>query len=340
MEVMAKKGETIKGFSKSNLAREYRDKYGMDVPTLTLARKMYNDNKSVFSSIDAARTMLRAIEGKGKTGILKTHLMEEDRPKNPFNLPESYKADREPFTLPVGCNNILVLSDLHIPYHDSQSIEIAFNYGLKNNCNTIFINGDLIDFHGCSKFEKDPRKRSLKQEFEAAKQFNVALRAAFPNAHIYWLKGNHDMRYERWLMTKVLEVFDDPYYQLENRLALNQERIHLIDDKVLVKMGKLNVTHGHHLVKGVFAPVNPARGVYMKAKKSTLIGHLHRSSKQTEIDIDGNVTMCFSTGCLCELRPDYNPLASNSMHGFAHVETFEGGTFDVKLCDIINGRVV
>lgn len=314
----------------------------MEMPTLKLARIMYADNELLFSNVEDARRTLRMIEGKnGKGhGTKITHKMEEARPKNPYNLPETHKPDRRPFILPKEANNILLISDLHIPYHDNYAITLAFDYGIRHNINTIFINGDLIDFHKVSRFEADPKKRSVKEEFEAAKQFLVSLRDTFPTAKIYWLKGNHDTRYEKFLLQKAYEIWNDEYYHLEQRLKLHEEEVTLIDDKVLVKAGKLNISHGHHVFKGIFSPVNPARGAWMKAKKSIIVGHLHRSSSHPEVDIDGNVTICYSTGCLCELRPDYSPLVSNAMLGFAHITTYDDGGFDVRLCDIINGRVV
>ena len=57
---MPKKGELKKGFSKTNLAREYRDKFGMKIPTNALAKIMYNENKLTFSNSEDARAYLRA----------------------------------------------------------------------------------------------------------------------------------------------------------------------------------------------------------------------------------------------------------------------------------------
>jgi len=200
---------------KTDVAREYRVKFGMEMPTLKLARIMYDENNLLFQNVENARTHLRALEGKAgprfKVGD-KSMFTDVSRPKNPYNLPETYQDTREPLILPLICNNILLISDLHIPYHDINAITIALDYGVANNVNTIFINGDLLDFHGLSRFEHDPRKRRVKDEFDAAKSFLVTLRKTFPNALIYWLKGNHCTRYEKWLMSKVHEVFDDEYF--------------------------------------------------------------------------------------------------------------------------------
>ena len=313
------------------------------MPTLKLARIMYQKEKLTFKDLEAARSALRKIENKKGVGYfnkLKNNFIEvPHRPYNPYNLPKSYKQDREPLKLPIACNNILLISDLHIPYHDIDAISVAMEYGIENNVNTIFINGDLIDNAQVSKFERDMKKRSVKEEFDLTKQFLVSLRSTFPDAIIYWLKGNHCIRWEKFLMQKVQEIWDDPYFHLEERLRLNEERIILLDDNVLVKAGKLAITHGHHIFKGIFSPVSPARGAYMKAKQSVIVGHLHRSSQNSEMDLDGNVISCWSTACLCELRPNYSPLVSNSQHGFAHILVEPDGNYTVHNYQIIKGKI-
>ena len=310
----------------ADIARQYRTKHP-DMPTLKLARIMYKENNISFLNLENARLSLRYIEGKTTCGKKAKKVNEseffktEARPYNPYKLPESHQEKREAFKLPLVCNNILLISDLHIPYHDIDAVTIALDYGKAHNVNTIFINGDLIDFHGVSRFDKDPRKRSVKQEFEAAKQFLVSLREAFPTASIYWLKGNHDIRWEHFLEQKVREIWDGSIFLFRR------------------KAGKLSITHGHHIFKGIFVPVSPARGAFLRAKQSVIVGHLHRGSFHPETDLDGNVIGCWSTGCLCELKPTYSPMVSNSQHGFAHILIESSGDFTVKNYQIINGKL-
>lgn len=322
----------------TEIARKYRKKYGWEMPTMKLARIMYEENKLKFTTLDSARSRLRYIEGKTGDHV-KSIPKQDNRVLNPYKLPESSKEEREPYILPKLNNNILLISDLHIPYHDIEAITIAFDYGVKHEVNTIFINGDLLDFHHLSRFQKDPRKRSIKHEFDTCKEFLRVLRSTFPEAQIYWLKGNHDMRYEHWLMTKVYEVFDDEYYHMEQRLRLNEERITIIDDKTLVKAGKLSITHGHHVMRGFFAPVNSARGAWMKAKQSVIISHVHKVSQHVEVNMDGESFGAWSTGSLCENRPDYSPLVSSYQNGFAHITVDGNGDFQVRNYHIINGKL-
>lgn len=314
------------------------------MPTKKLARIVYADNTLTFSNLENTYCLLRYIEGKSgakqREKVKNTEFyMKENRSYNPYKLPDSYEEKREPYILPVSCNNILLISDLHIPYHNIPAITIALDYGKKEKVNTIFINGDLIDCHSVSKFESDPKKRSIKQEFDATKEFLVQLRKAFPKASIYWLKGNHCIRWEKFLYQKVREIWDDDYFFLEERLQLNSVNVKILDDKILVKAGKLSITHGHHIFKGAFTPVNPSRGAFLRAKQSLIVGHLHRPSHHPETDLDGKIISCWSTGCLCELRADYSPLVGNTMHGFAHIQIANNGDYTVKNYSIINGKL-
>jgi predicted phosphodiesterase len=327
---------------KNILVREYLKRFP-DHADLTMAKKIYAENSLLFSSVETVRTMIRTIKGKmGSAKPFKDKSMFEAPTfnYNPYKLPDSDEQIREPYQLPKANNNILLISDLHIPYHSISAITAALDYGKQENVNTIVINGDLIDFYQMSRFEKDPRKRSAKFEFDATKQFLRVLRNEFPNAQIYWIKGNHDVRYEHWLMTKAPEVFDDPYYRLEERLRLSEENIHLIGDKTLVKAGKLNIHHGHLFFKGFMAPVNSARGLFLKTKESTICGHVHKISEHTETNLSGSLTTCWSTGCLCELSPDYSPFANNYAHGFAHIKVDADRNYSVKNYRILNGKIL
>lgn len=333
--------KTIKG----SIVEEYLGRFP-NTASLTLARKIYKENKTVFTDVEDVRTKLRYRRGSmGDNARKKVADKTYVRPvgtfkHNPFQLPESHAEAREPYVLPKANNNILVISDLHIPYHDIGAITAAMKYGVEAKVNTILINGDLIDFHQMSRFEKDPRARSTKEEFDTTRAILEKLRQAFPTQKIVWLKGNHDKRYEKWLFAKAPEIFDDSYYQLDARLGLNDLKIELLDDITLIKAGKLFITHGHLMIKGVFAPVNAARGLFLRAKASTLIGHTHSVSEHTEKNIGQEITTCWSTGCLCELQPAYDPYTNKHAHGFAHVRVDKEGGYSVKNYRIYNGKIL
>jgi len=309
---------------------------------LTIAKKAYKENVLVWKDLEAARSSVRSVRGKvgSYSSKNKTFHVEPTFNYNPYKLPESEEKIREPYILPVADNNILLISDLHIPYHSIDAITAALDYGKEQKVNTIIMLGDVMDFYGVSRFEKDPRKRSIKHEFDTTKAFLVILRQTFPDARIYWAFGNHDVRFEHFLMAKAPEIFDDPYFRLEERLRLNEERIHTINDKTIIKAGKLSLHHGHLFFRGFGAPVNPARGLFLKTKESAIVGHSHRVSEHSEISLGGDLITCWSMGCLSELQPEYNPVSNNYSHGFAHIKTSQNGNYSVRNFRILKGKIL
>lgn len=330
---------------KQDIARQYVKRFPK-TPSLTLARKMYDENIEHFKDVEDSRYFIRVVRGlAGKNARKKTSDKELFVKKgtfklNPFKLPKSSASKPKVFSLPNHHNNILFISDLHIPYHDITALSVAIQYGKEKNINTIFINGDILDFYQISRFTNIERKRSVREELETANQLLDVLNREFPGVPIYLLKGNHDMRLETYLAVKAPELLDMPEFKLEKLLNAKEHNMIVLDDKTLVKIGKLSVTHGHLLIRGVFAPVNAARGAFLKAKASVMISHVHKVSTHTETTINSKTIACYSTGCMCELNPDYTPFANNYSHGFAHVTVQPGGNYKVRNIQIIDGQII
>ena len=328
---------------KSDIARNYIKRF-TKTASLTLAKKMYIENIDIFKDVEDARSSIRYV--RGLTGDKKREIknkelfVEKFSLGNPYKLPKSHAKKAHTFTLPTQYNNVLIISDLHIPYHDVTALSIAIAYGKEKGINCIFINGDLLDFFQISRFMKIKRKRSVAQELETAREILDILNKEFPNIPIIFLKGNHDNRLEHYLAEKAPELLDCEEFKLEELLEAKKRNVLVLEDNVLVKVGKLTITHGHLLLRGFFAPVNAARGTFLRAKASTLISHVHKVSMHTETTINQKTIVTYSTGCLCELNPEYSPFANNYSHGFAHVTTKANGHYKVRNIQILNGEII
>lgn len=327
--------------NKMDIARQYRQKHGMQMPTLTLARIMYNENIEVFNSVEHARTSLRYIEGKSgkrmmvKDKNLKQFYMTGERPKNPYKLPESEETKYEPYILKAS--KLAVLSDIHVPYHSIDALTACFDKISEEKPDAILLNGDTVDFYMLSRFQKDARKRSLAHELKALNELLDVL-AGFGAKIIYKL-GNHDERYQHYLMAKAPELLGIPEFELEYLLKAKDRGMVMVSDKRVIKANKLNIIHGHEY-PSVFSPVNIARGLYMKGKVSALQGHNHQSSTHTETDMNGDIVTTWSSGCLCELNPAYMPL-NKWNHGFAMVDLNSNGKdFHVRNYRIYKGKIL
>ena len=327
--------ETEKPFTtKANLCAEYREKYGWEMPTLKLARIVYNDNKLLFTNVERVRDILRGIEGKRGKSNRRIIKQVENRPLNPYNLPSSDETIYEPFK--INAKRLLVLSDIHIPYHSVNSLTIAFDWAKKQKPDAILLNGDTLDFFGLSRYAKDPKKRSFSSELESFKDFITILKKTF-DAKIYFKIGNHEERYEHYLWMKAGELSGIDDFELGNIIKARAEGIEIIADKRIMKAGELNIIHGHEYF-GSFSPVNIARGLFTKGKVSAMQGHNHQTSEHTEADMNGKITTTWSVGCLSELHPMYMPL-NKWNHGFAFIE-IDGEDFQVQNKRIYKGKVL
>lgn len=327
---------------KNKIVRNYIKRFP-NTPSLTIAKKIYAENSAEFTNVELVRTMVRHIRGlNGKTARKrlgdKSMVVKPFSLKNPYNLPKSEGKAPKVFNLPS--TNILLISDLHIPYHDIKALTVAIDYGKKEKVNCIFINGDLIDFYQISRFVNLERRRSVAEELEITKEILGIFNKEFPGVPLYLLMGNHDNRLQYYLANKAPELLDVEEFRLTELLESEKYNLTVLDDTTLVKMGKLCVTHGHLLLRGVFAPVNPARGAFLRAKASVVIGHTHKVSTHSETDIKGKVITTYSTGCLCELNPTYSPFANNFSHGFAHIKVQPNGNYAVRNLQIIDGVII
>jgi len=322
--------------TKIGIARAYRDKYGKEMATLKLARIMHKENNLMFKDVEDARYFLRATEGKAKGSNYKvTHPMPE-RPRNPYNLPESDETIYEPFILKQ--KKIAVFSDIHFPYHSVQALTSALDYAKKEKPDCILLNGDILDAFQLSRFVRDPKKRHFAQELDMFKEFFHILNKTFPQAKIVFKLGNHEERYEHFLWTKAKELEGVDEFKLENIIKARAEGIDVIGEKRIIQAAGLNIIHGHEFASGFFSPVNIARGLYLRGKTSAMQGHNHQTSEHTEPDMNGKITTTWSVGCLCELHPAYAPI-NKWNHGVAIVET-DNGSFEVRNKRIYKGKIL
>jgi hypothetical protein len=314
-----------KGESKSNLARKYRDKYGMGMPTLKLARIMYKENNLSFTNIEHARAVLRQIEGKAKTSNVAVTHPAPERPRNPYNLPASDEKEYLPYNI-TGYKKIAGFFDIHCPYHSLESLTCAIKYCKKEKVDLLLLGGDFWDFYGLSRFLKDPKKRKIGHEINTGVEILNILQKEL-KCKIIYLFGNHCQRLQHFLwqkwgeldqLTDLQELQEITLENIVRRRSPNLD-IEFVGDKRIIKANDLNIVHGHEFASSIMSPVNIARGLYLRAKANTICGHHHRSSEHTEMNINGKIVTTWSIGCLAELHPEYMPINSWN-HGFCIIE--------------------
>ena len=296
--------------SKTELCRDYVKRFPK-YPRLKLARIIYNENKLKFKDVESVRSNLRYIAGKRgaadiKSLLDKSMIETENRPFNPYSLPQSDETKFEPFIF-SGHKRIAILSDIHVPYHSISSLTAAIEFCKKEKPDGLLLNGDTMDCHHLSRFIKDPKSRDFKLELDTFKALINVFEKQL-KCKIYFKIGNHELRYQLFLQQKANELIGVEEFDFENIIKARARGITIIGDKQVMKMNELNGIHGHEYIGGISAPVNVARGLYLRGKVSAFQGHNHSTSEHSETDMNGKIVTTWSLGCLSELHPNYMPL--------------------------------
>lgn len=306
--------------------------------SLCIAKLAYENNPLLFNSVESARCAVRYYRGAIGDGNRK-YLEAYGRDFKRLNLDPGEEPEYTPYILPSENNSILFMCDMHLPFHDLNSISIALNDAKDKGVNTVILGGDILDMFQLSMFDKNPTKSGFLKEREMFWQLMDDIYETLPNSKVIFIEGNHEYRFYRYMLNNAVKVFDVDDFQMASVFRMRELGIEYISKKRYVIAGDLNIMHGHEYTGGsLFSPVNPARGMYLKAKDNVLFGHLHRTSEHTEQHHRGNVKTCYSVGCLCYLHPEYRPL-NRWNSGFAIISIYKDGSFNVKNKKILNNTI-
>lgn len=308
--------------SNTNIILDYLEKFP-NAPSRTLAKKIYNENSAFFTNAENVYIRVRYYRGQsGSTNrdkLKNTKFQKELKVKvmiQKLQLPESHTKLRNSFTFPTGCKKLGVFGDVHIPYHDNIALEVMFKKFEEEKVDSIFINGDLLDFYQLSFHEKDPREVHFKGEIEAGKEFLAYIRSRFPDIPIYYITGNHENRFERYLRIKASELLDIDECRLDVILHVAEYKIEYLPFRSKVVFGDYTIEHGDKIPGA--GGVVPARTLLMRLKSNSIVNHFHKSSESSQrIYGVGEPTSirAYSLGCMCDLAPEYMEI-NEWNHGF------------------------
>ncbi len=311
-----------------------------EAPARTLGRRLVAESNGAIN-LDAARRRIQrqfGVHGKKNRARTKPTAPREARQSGQVpEMPPSKAEPWGPYTLDAT-GLIGVLSDIHVPYHDDVALKAAVDQLRGDKIQALVLNGDVGDFYAISRYTRNPRKRKFKAEVDAIRELLVWLRGQFPDIPIVFKAGNHEERWTHWLWNHAPEISDEKRMRLDEWLDMDEHGIDYVEDQRPIMAGSLPILHGHEKGKGISAPVNQARGAFLRLHHTVLEGHGHRTSVHCEPDMFGSETTCWSTGCLCDLHPEYARI-NKFNHGFASVQVHADGQFDVHNFRIVAGRV-
>jgi hypothetical protein len=119
-------------------------------------------------------------------------------------------------------DEILIASDLHVPYHDEKLLGQFFEHAQITNTQAIVFAGDLMDNPVFSSWGQEDLTTNFNRELQIAE--GIVRMAASVAPRVYWSLGNHENRWMRKLG-----------YQVDMRLLAQAAHLQdLLDDKTLV----------------------------------------------------------------------------------------------------------
>lgn len=301
-----------------------------------LGKLLVKENPMLFKDSEDARMAVRLVtgaSGRPENNPTAKAIQSKDYIGT---IPEGIKNDYEPYVLKG--KKIGIISDTHLPYHDLPSIKMALNHFRKIGIDSLVLDGDIIDCYQLSRWERDPNNRSFSEEVKMLNAFLDDLQKNFPKVKIVYKLGNHEERYEHFLLQKAPELFNLEVLSWDSLVKGKERGIDIVKNKRIIKAGGLGIIHGHEFGHSFFNPVNPARGLFLRAKTNVIAGDSHQTSEHIESDMNGKINGAWSIGCLCDLHPKYRPLNKHNT-GFGDVEV-DGKDFEVNNHKIIKGKLV
>lgn len=326
----------------AEITREYIRKYielskqnGRSYSKRFIATVLYEENPSLFKDVEHARVIVRI-----QTGACGVRSVKD----NNLNLKEQFSIMEqgfdeihvEPYIMPKCYKKTLVLADLHSRFCDMDCLKIAVEYGIKNKCDSVIINGDFMDFYAYSRFDKNP---SIVRQFENEREWGIDVLQMLQNnfGFVVLKKGNHDKRREEKVFNLSQTVPEiEGLASYDDYLMFDGSRVKFVEDYNMIEYGKLKIIHGHEFQGG--GGIHVAYNRLNKALDNVMSAHSHTAQTYTRRDINGNMFGSYSLGCLCKLNPRYNPM-NNWSNGFAIIERDSDGFFEVQNKIISNGRL-
>lgn len=235
-----------------------------------------------------------------------------------------------------NANKAIILSDIHIPFHDKVALGLAMEYMKDAAPTEIVLNGDIIDFYGASSYRKDPtRIETLQDEINETYDFLRTLRSQHEKAKIYYVQGNHENRLARFILDKAPELYSLHCLSMDELFKLSELDITYVDESSQVVLGDLEIIHGTICrSKSAFS----AKAHHDKTGGSVLIGHVHRLGTfyhtnrwGTHISVENGYLG--STDFDYVNKPDWQ-------QGFTEVSYMEDGRFTVRQHHINNGTLI
>jgi len=236
----------------------------------------------------------------------------------------------------------------HAPYHNEEAVWVALDNILSKKPNEVIFS-EMFDFYKVGWWRKDPKRMSFSDEVDLdqklVKDLTKEIRKCKSVEKITYIKGNHDVRLDSYLMDKAPELYGWKEITVPEKMNFAKYGWDWVDNAELLlaggssyHVGKLYFLHGHE-VKVSWRAINVAKLYYEKCRVNVIALHIHRTQEWMIRTLAQKFQGGWTVGCCCSLSSEFS-LHNSWNHGFALVSYDEDGYFSVQNKKIIKGRVV
>lgn len=242
---------------------------------------------------------------------------------------------------------VMVTGDYHIPFMDKQAYDVMKTYARMYKPDVFVINGDLLDFYGISKFDKNPERGTrVKEEIDLGRKCIQDLRKTLPkDTEIYLTGANHEGRFQKYLWSHAPELYGVEGLTVEEQLKLSESGVKFVradndywkDDTGHLKLGNVLIMHGDNRLNG--ASTSKYSGYSVKntmlggLQQNVIMGHVHRLGQIYHSTPYGTL-VGLEGGCLCKLSG-----TANWQQGFVTFELHNGKLVNPELVNINKGKI-
>lgn len=231
-------------------------------------------------------------------------------------------------------NKIGILSDIHFPFEDFNSLNTALKILKEEKPDVIILDGDILDCSEISKFDVVPNfTKHLRDEISLGWSFLSDLRKEHPNIPIRYIEGNHEMRIKTYLLKYAPNFYDELY--LPDQLQFTKLGVEWIP----VRSGATKFCDTYVDIEGVkighFDAVNQGAGMTVrnvmrkKGNGNYVQAHIHRGAIVYFTDINKNTYFGMETPCLCKY-PYYSSV-DDWQRGLSFIERNKDGIMRPRL---------
>lgn len=200
-----------------------------------------------------------------------------------------------------GLLTVGLIPDCHRPWHHRKAYALMIHVFKALGLDAVYILGDYGDFYGVNGHgPKHPGiLQMLKDEVLDINAGLDELDHEFPDAKKYFIQGNHEFRFERYIQNKAPELFG--LVSTQELFKMNQR-----PGWSFIAYGPNQSTPilGSRLMARHEPTGNRPKNVAYQAACSIVYAHIHKIEEESVVTLDGKVHTAFCVGWLGDKRKD------------------------------------